>query len=136
MRSSRSTGRESRVCEHCRLGLILTAGDELVPAEREPFLVVDELMRVRAVSKRAERLLGITETAAVNQHLGDFLVPVEGGAEPTGRLAAVIAAASNLDSPVQHVVLRPRDAFGVRFGVRLGGCAPGPAALLVLAQGL
>lgn len=124
------------MCEHCSLGLILTARSDLAPAEREPFLVVDELMRVRAVSKEAERLLSTAETEAVNRHVGDFLVPVEGTPEKATRLAGVIAAASRLDAPVSRAVLRPRDAFGVRFGVRIGGCDPGPAAILVLAERL
>ena len=135
-RPAGDAARESRVCERCRLGLILTAAAGLAPGEGEPFVVVDELMRIRAVSRRAERLLGVTETEAVHHHLGDFLLPVEGSSDALGRLTSAIAVASRLDAPAQRAVLRPREAFGVRYGVRIGGCAPGPAAVVVLADGL
>jgi hypothetical protein len=124
------------VCEHCHLGLILTARADVAPAENEPFLVLDELMRIRAVSKRAERLLRITETEAVNRHVGDYLVPVEGGGESLAALAATVARVSRFDTAPQRVVLRPRGTFGVRYGVRVGRCSPEPAALLALAERL
>jgi hypothetical protein len=98
--------------------------------------VVDAVMRVRAVSKRAEQLLRISETAAVNQLVWDFLVPAEDSAATTSKLAGEIATASRLDVAPQRTVLRPRDVFGVRYGVRIAGCSPGPAAILVLDEHL
>jgi PAS domain-containing protein len=124
------------VCERCHLGLILTGRSDAVPAEQDAFIVVDALMRVRAVSKRAEELLRISETDAVNQLVWDFLVPAEDGAQTTSKLAGEIVTASRLDVGPRRTVLRPRDVFGVRYGVRIAGCSPGPAAILVLGEQL
>jgi len=125
----------TRVCDRCEMGLLLSAGDDSVPRPDEPFVVVDELMAVRAVSRNAEDLLGAAETALVGRHVGDLLVPAElMRTEPT--LPRLIAQAMRSEEFGASAILRPRGDFGVRFAVRVVGCRPGPAALIVVTERL
>lgn len=121
----------SRVCGECHLGLLLRAPADLVPGPSDGFLVVDDLLRVRAVSKRAERLLAISETAAVDRQLGELLLPAGTSAGGAGSLRAAIVQGM-LGGASLRMVVRPRDVHGVRYGARVGACQPGPAALIVL----
>jgi hypothetical protein len=122
-------GELSRVCGQCHLGLLLRATSNLAPGPDDGFLVVDDLLRVRAVSKRAERLLCISETTAVDRQLGELLLPA--GTPSVGSLRAAIVQGMVGDGAFRLVV-RPRDVHGVRYGARIGPCQPGPAALIVL----
>src|SRR5919108_3697976 len=63
----------SRVCPSCGMGLLLHAPADLAPSAKDPFLVVDGSLTICALSRAAERLLGISETEAVNRHIGEFL---------------------------------------------------------------
>ncbi|MBJ7328462.1 MAG: PAS domain-containing protein [Solirubrobacteraceae bacterium] len=124
----------SRVCQHCDLGLVLEAGSEVAPAPTEPFIVVDNRMAVCALSQAAEQLLGIQETAAVNRHLGELLLPADANAVTDGGLIETVlsAASAQNGAPVRRVVVRPLGVFGVRFTARVGRCGPAPSALIVL----
>jgi hypothetical protein len=88
---------------------------------------------VCAVSRAAERLLGITETDAVNRHVNALLTPsdAEGSDNP---LLAALALTARTDGPVQNLVVRPANTYGVRYWARIGRCGPRNAALLVLAD--
>ena len=134
-RAPESTG--SRVCEHCRMGLLLTADAEVAPGPDDPFLVVDELLAVRALSSRAERLLDLSETDAVNRHVIDLLAPAETSPQATTILPRVLAQAVRAglgSAEPARVTVRPRDVFGVRYLARIGPCRPGPAAVVVLGE--
>jgi PAS domain-containing protein len=123
----------SRVCTKCGMGLLLQAPVESAPAPSDPFLVVDGTLTICAVSRQAERLLGIAETEAVNRHVAEFLVP--GDAESEGEnLATLLAWAARGEEPSANVVVRPTNTFGVRYWARVGPCGPPTAALLVLAD--
>jgi len=123
----------SRVCGHCGLGLVLRAASDVAPALHEPFLVVDATLSVCAVSALAEELLGVDETAAVNKHVADFLVPADANAPSAANLLALLVeVASGSDEP-RTAVVRPRQEFGVRVRAPVGACGPPHAALLVLA---
>ena len=125
----------SRVCERCRLGLLLTSAASLAPEPGEPFLVIDEGLEVRALSARAEKLLAMTETDAVNRHVGDLLVPAETSAHAAASLPALLVQAARSGrggDPPLEVALRPRGVFGVHYLARIGPCRPAPAALIVL----
>lgn len=124
----------TRVCHHCDLGLVLQASADVAPAPTDPFLVVDNRMAVCAVSQAAERLLGVDETAAVNRHLGEFLLPADANADDGGSLIELVlsAASGQTGGEVPRVRVRPLGVFGVRFSARIGRCGPAPSALVVL----
>jgi hypothetical protein len=122
----------SRVCGHCGLGLVLQASSAMAPKVDEPFLVIDSTLSVCAVSARAEKLLGIIETDAVNKHVADFLVPADANAPSAANLLALLVDAASGNGEPRTAVVRPRQEFGVRFAARIGACGPPQAALLVL----
>ena len=124
----------SRVCSSCGLGLILQAPAESAPSTDDPFLVVDGSLAICALSRVAEKLLGVVETDAVNRHVGEFLVPADAEAPTSENLGALVAWAARGEAPSSSVVVRPANTFGVRYWARVGPCGPPPAALLVLAD--
>jgi PAS domain-containing protein len=121
------------VCPTCGFGLLLEAPVDVAPAPNDPFIVVDQTLSVCAVSRAAERLLGISETEAVNRHVSAFLSgsDAEGGENP---LIAALAITARGDGPTQNLVVRPANTFGVRYWARIGRCGPPKAALVVLAD--
>jgi len=126
----------SRVCPRCKLGLLLRAAGEVAPSESEPFLVIDDLLHIRALSRTAERLLGISETDAVAHHVGEFLVPADAahsGDLLRGAMASALFERSDAGGQFSLAV-RPRNVYGVRYAARVGPCEPGPAALIVLGE--
>jgi PAS domain-containing protein len=129
-----STAQASRVCSKCGMGLLLQAPADIAPTPKDPFLVVDGSLTICALSRQAEKLLGVSETDVVNRHVADFLVP--GDAETSGgeNLASLLAWAVRGEIPTNNVVVRPTNTFGVRYWARVGPCGPPNAALLVLAD--
>jgi PAS domain S-box-containing protein len=116
------------------MGLLLQAPADLAPSAKDPFLIVDGSLTICALSRAAERLLGVSETEAINRHVGEFLAPGDAEA-PTGEnLSALLAWAARGESPATSVVVRPTNKFGVRYWARVGPCGPPQAALLVLAD--
>jgi hypothetical protein len=121
-----SAWRESRVCAHCGLGLILRT--PLTVARDSPFLVIDRALSVSALSRRAEDLLRISEQRAVGLTIARLLVAVE--------------APQALSDLLHDAVLGGGSSEGVRCWVgedcgepllvRVGPCGPPPGALLVL----
>jgi hypothetical protein len=97
-------------------------------------LIVDRSLTVCAVSRQAERLLGISETEAVNRHVAEFLGSGDAEAPGDENFAAVLTWAARGDAPVRNVVVRPPNTFGVRYWARIGPCGPPTAALIVLAD--
>jgi PAS domain-containing protein len=124
----------SRVCPRCGMGLLLQAPTDVVPKTNDPFLVVDGSLNVCAVSRLAEKMLGISETEAVNRHIGELLVPGDSEAPASENLGPVLQWAARGDAPAQSIVVRPANTFGVRYWARIGPCGPPQAALLVLAD--
>lgn len=129
-----NTDASSRVCATCGMGLLLQAPAEFAPTTTDPFLVVDGALTICAVSKVAEDLLGVSETEAVNRHIGEFLMPADSEAPTSENLAAMLAWAARGDAPGASVAVRPTNTFGVRYWARVGPCGPPQAALLVLAD--
>jgi PAS domain-containing protein len=121
----------ARVCTECGLGLLLETRHDLVPGEKDAFVVVDHQLLVQGVSRQAEGLLGVTEEAAVNRPLTELLVPADAEAQAPARFAAAVAEALGGDEPVRTTV-RPWNTFGVRMRARIVSCGPPRAALLVL----
>ena len=122
----------SRVCGHCGLGLVLQADADLAPREDEPFLVIDTSLSVCAVSAAAEALFAIEETAAVNKHIADFLVPADANAPSAENLLTLLIDVAAGSREACTTVVRPRQEYGVRFWARIGPCGSPRAALLVL----
>lgn len=128
-------GEGSRVCPECNMGLLLRAAAGAVPETGDAFLVVDDAMAVRALSRRAEKLLGISETAAVDRHVGELLEEAADDEAGTPRLSEALAGATR-GSRIGELPLSPRNAFGVRWWARVAPCSPGPAAVVVLVERL
>jgi PAS domain-containing protein len=120
------------VCPSCGLGLLLESRVDLVPSERDAFLVVDAGLLVQAVSRRAEQLLSVTEDVAVNRPVAELLVPADAEARGPGSFAGAIADAVASGDEPYHAFVRPWNTFGVRMRARIAPCGPPRAALLVL----
>ena len=124
----------SRVCSKCGMGLLLQAPADNAPAPADPFLVVDGTLTICAVSRAAEKLLGISETEAINRHVAELLVSGDSESGRNENLAALLTWAARGESPTKNVIVRPSNTFGVRYWARVGPCGPPSAALLVLAD--
>jgi hypothetical protein len=121
-----------RVCESCEFGLLLQARSGSAPVADDAFLVVDSSLAVQAVSRQAERALGISEAHAVNRHVTELLIPADAeGQGPVSLPVAILRAAAGEDVPCRLFV-RPSNTFGVRLQARIAACGPPRAALLVL----
>jgi hypothetical protein len=121
---------DARVCRSCGLGLLLETRRDVLPSNKDAFLVADGALLVQAVSCKAERLLGVTEALAVNRPLSHLLVPADAEAQAPAEFAAMIASTVTADETVESIV-RPWNTFGVRMRVRVARCGPPRAALLV-----
>lgn len=123
----------SRVCGNCHLGLIVSASGSLAPGAKEPFLIVDGRLQVCAVSRRAERLLGIAEADVVDRQLTDVLLPADAEAVGVEGFVSTIVHAARGDGIVRDLVVRPAGEWGIRWFTRIGPCATPSAVLIVLA---
>ena len=122
------------MCPTCGMGVLLQAPQDAAPSTSDPFLVVDDSLTVCALSRQAERLLGLSETEAVHRHIGELLVLGDTETSSRESLATVLSWAARGDAPLRNIVVRPANTFGVRFWARIGTCGPPTAALLVLAD--
>jgi PAS domain-containing protein len=122
----------ARVCRSCGLGLLLESRRDVVPTDREAFLVIDSSLLIQAMSRRAQTLLAVSEEEAVNRPVAELLVPADAEAQAAAGFAAAIAeAARGADDPA-NVFVRPWNTFGVRMRARISSCGPPRAALVVL----
>lgn len=123
----------TRVCTSCHLGLIISAPENLAPDPSEPFLIVDGKLQICAVSRKAEKVLGIAETDIVNQQLTDVLLPADAEATRIESLVSIVVHAARGDGTVHDLVVRPAGEWGIRWFTRVGPCGAPSAALIVLA---
>lgn len=114
----------SRVCRRCGMGLVLRAAPEVAPNPLHAFLVVDRAGDVAALSKRAERVLGVEERAAA----GSPLVSLVQGEE----LDAALHRAASGEGGVVELPVQVLDAQASAWWARIGPCESPQAALLVL----
>jgi len=122
----------ARVCNSCGLGLMLEARSDLVPGDRDAFLMVDDSLMIQGLSRRAEELLAVTEEVAINRPVAELLVAADAEASgPHSFAGAIVEAAGGSQAPVSKFV-RPWNTFGVRMRARIGACGPPRAALIVL----
>jgi PAS domain-containing protein len=103
-----------------------------MPSRQDAFVVVDGQMLVQGVSRRAERLLSITEDMAVNRPLSELLVSADAEAGGRGALSGAIVEAVGGSDDSARAVVRPLNTFGVRMRARIAPCGPPRAALIVL----
>jgi hypothetical protein len=124
----------SRVCTYCSMGLLLAAAPNAAPAVEEPFVVVDDLMRVQALSRSSEQSLYLVESAVIGINVSVLLTPAHGLDAGSAALTALLARVlySSGDVPTPPIALQLRAATSVRFRARIGPCRPGPAAIIVL----
>jgi PAS domain-containing protein len=124
----------SRVCARCGLGVVITAAADLAPREGESFVIVDQQLKVCAVSRQAERVLGVDEPDAVHRHVSDFLEPADAEAgQGDELLQGIVGTAAMGFMPPTSIVVRPTGEYGVRYAARVGSCGPPEGALIVLA---
>lgn len=123
----------SRVCALCGLGVVISASADLAPQKGEAFVIVDRQMKLCALSRGAERLLGTDEPDAIHRHVGDFLEPADAEAGRGDELLQNIVATSamGMGAPTS-IVVRPTGEYGVRYAARVGACGPPEGALIVL----
>jgi PAS domain-containing protein len=122
----------ARVCKECGLGLLLEAPLTSAPEPHEAFLVVDSSLHVQAVSRRAERLLAVSEEDVVSRPVSELLVAADADAHTPAALAEAIIGILGSDDSEGHSYVRPWNTFGVRMRVRIAPCGPPRAALLVV----
>jgi hypothetical protein len=127
----------SRVCALCGLGVIIGAAEDVAPRPGESFLIVDRMLKLCALSKGAERLLGVEEPVAVHRHVSEFLEPADAETQERDALVAGIVAVAGGAAGASGsglMVVRPAGEYGVRYAARIAGCGPPQGALIVLAD--
>ncbi|HWC85449.1 MAG TPA: hypothetical protein VG388_02850 [Solirubrobacteraceae bacterium] len=112
------------------MGLLLETAAHAAPEAGDAFLVLDPSLSVCAVSRGAENLLATTETAAVNHHVTELLVPADTESQTGANLAAAVSAATRGGDETRTVFIRPANLFGVRMRARIVHCGPPHAALV------
>jgi hypothetical protein len=123
----------SRVCALCGLGVVITASADLAPQKGESFLIVDRQLKLCALSRGAERVLGVDEPEAVHRPVTDFLEPADAEAGHGDELLqGIISSAAIGFAPPHSIVVRPTGEYGVRYAARVGSCGPPEGALIVL----
>jgi hypothetical protein len=122
----------SRVCQSCGLGLLLETRSDIVPSDRDAFLVVDTRLLIQAMSRRAQGLLGVREEDAVNRTVTDLIAPADAEAGMASAFASAIAGCAGGGTEPTSAFVRPWNTFGVRMRARVAPCGPPRAALVVL----
>jgi hypothetical protein len=119
-----------RVCMRCEMGTVLSAPPGLRPRFYEPFVIVDPLLRLQAVSRRAEVMLAVDEPAAIDIALEEFLVCATVAEQL--ELADLVERAVDGSMLATRVQLRTADDPTIEVLARVAGCGPPAAAVLIL----
>jgi hypothetical protein len=119
-----------RVCMRCEMGTVLRAPPGLQPRFYEPFVIVDQHLRLQAVSHHAEVMLRVDEPAAVDVPLAEVLVcRTDHDQIDLASLVGRAIGGSRLAARVElHTVGHP----AIEVVARVAGCGPPPAAVLIL----
>jgi hypothetical protein len=120
------------VCRACGLGLLLETRADARPDKRAAFLVIDSRLTVQAMSRQAEKFLGVPEQYAVNRPVAELLVPADAEAGRSDGFVTTIMRATGGEDDPHRVSVRPTNTFGVRLRAEIAPCGPPRAALLVL----
>jgi hypothetical protein len=121
---------ERRICR-CGFGFVLTAPAPDAPSPADAFLIVYPDQAIAAVSRRAERLLRISERDFVDRPLTRLLVPSDGASPDAVEAELAEAAEGRLRSGRRF---RPVTALARILDVRIGRCGKPSAALLILEE--
>jgi PAS domain-containing protein len=122
----------ARVCRSCGMGVLLETRSDVAPGPEDAFLVVDSRLTVQALSRRAERLLGVREEDVIDKPVVGFLTAADTETDGPDGLMALLRDASTNGEELHSLSVRPLGAFGVRLGARIIPCGPPRAALVVL----
>lgn len=123
--------RAHRVCLRCARGVVLRSAPGFQPRFDEPFVIVDDHLRLQAISHHAETVLRVEAAAAMDAPLDRFLHSANGDQNHSrlGKLITRVIGGATLASTVElRTVGDPR----IGFDVRIAACGPPPAALLLL----
>jgi hypothetical protein len=103
-----------------------------VPRSTEPFVIVDERLRVQAVSLQAEDVLMVADSDGFGAPLARYLISDDprdpNGTQVTLRVTLAVEGRPALGA----LKVRTASAPEIRFRARLSSCGPPAAALLVL----
>ncbi len=123
------------MCEKCHFGFVLEAADDVAPSDADPFLVVDRRLAICGLSKTAERLLGTSETTALQSAASlYFALAHDDSGSFERRLRDAVGDAIERDATSLLSVRAVRAGSGgdVAAQMRVGACGSPPAAVLVL----
>jgi hypothetical protein len=114
------------------MGLLLRAHRDLAPAPGDAFVVCDAQLRVCALSRGAELLLGAFEPSVIHSPLGDLVSGVTRDAHGEPALPGLVrdAAAGMLE--IERTIVAPGGRREANCPARVGSCGPPLAALLVI----
>ncbi len=87
-------------CMRCHMGTVLRAPEGSSPRFHDPFVIVNEQLRLQAVSRQAEIVLMVSEPAAVNAPLEDFLISDNGDRDHIGSPDS--SGMPSLGRPIRH----------------------------------
>jgi PAS domain-containing protein len=122
----------ARVCGECGLGLLIETPVSAAPTPHDAFLVVDSALLVQAVSRRCERLLGVSEEQVIDRSVSELLVAADVDAQRPAALAEAVTDILASEEQDGQAFVRPWNTFGIRIRTRIAPCGPPRAALLVL----
>jgi hypothetical protein len=120
-----------QVCEFCSIGVIFEAHPAVVP-RREPFLVVDSVLKIVTVSDDAERLLGVYEQDARGRAVTRYLI-VDDHRQATGLNFVVAISDACTGNGAQGAIARLRTRPEIPLQLRIATFARPRSALVVFA---
>lgn len=130
--STRRRVRANLYCERCQFGSIVQTTPGAVPRFDEPFVIVDEQLRVQALSLQAEAVLLAVDADGFDPTLASYLI-ADDDCDPEGaRLTSRITSAVGGGYVPGPLKLRTASQPEIRFTGRISSCGPPAGALLVL----
>jgi hypothetical protein len=115
----------------CRSGMVLRTPAGAQPRYDDPFVIVDERLTVKAVSRQAEVVLLVDEPAAVGVSLQEFL-SADNGKAGGDELPGLIQFALAGGEPSAGVPLATVGDPEIPLVARVSSCGPPSGAVVVL----
>jgi hypothetical protein len=114
------------------MGLLLRTHRDLAPAPGDAFVVCDALLRVCALSRGAELLLGVFEPSVIHSPLEDLVTGVTRDAHGEPALPGLLRDAAAGELEIERTIVAPGGRREATCPARVGSCGPPLAALLVI----
>jgi PAS domain-containing protein len=114
------------------MGLVLQTHPDVAPASGDAFLVCDARLRVCALSRGAEDLLGIGEPHAIHRPVDDLVTGVARGPDGLPALPGLLREAAAGLVAIARTTVAPWGRRADACPARVGACGGPPAALLLL----